>query len=188
MVAKTLDPPDHPTQTKRQVQLTFSETCRQTTVTLPGRGVQPETTESGTGGAAHDPETPVMMPLTARLEVGMSLAALRVHQAFKTPSRRRVVVNMHHDAPSTVLRALPDLPRAAKRAICPEEGRELGRAEVPQAGRPTSPGVGEEASGPKRRRRGPRGKGRTCRNPRSTVHEAEFPPLASRTKTSTQIA
>ena len=83
MVAEKLDPSDHPTQTKRQVQLTFSETCRQTTVTLPERGVQTETIELDPGEAARDLGAPVV-PLPAQVGAGVRLAALRAHRAFQT--------------------------------------------------------------------------------------------------------
>ena len=178
MVAKKLDPSDHPTQTKRQVRLIFSETCRQqTTVTPPERGVQTETVEPGPGTATRGPEAPVA-PLSARVEAGMSLAALRVHHAFKTPNRRRVVVSMRPGtSPGTALavtRASLGPSSMSGRSACLGKGRELGYTKGPPTGCPTS--LREEGyGGPKRRRRGTRGKGRACRTPRPTsmTHGAE---------------
>ncbi len=84
MVAEKLDPSDHPIQTKRQVRLIFSETCRQqTTVTPPERGVQTEIVELDPGEATRDLGAPVM-PLPAQLGAGVRLAALRAHRAFQT--------------------------------------------------------------------------------------------------------
>ena len=185
MVAEKLDPSDHPTQTKRQVRLNFSEVCRQqTTVTPPERGVQTETTEPGPGAATRDPGAPVA-PLSARVEAGMSLAALRVHHAFKTPNRRRVVVSMRSGTSpgtvSAVTRTSSGPSSTSERSACLGKGRELGYAREPPTGCPTS--LREEGyGGPKRRRRGTRGKGRACRTPRppSVTREAEAPLLGPR--------
>ena len=177
MVAEKLDPSDHPTQTKRQVRLNFSEVCRQqTTVTPPERGVQTETTEPGPGAATRDPGAPVA-PFSARVEAGMSLAALRAHRAFKTPNRRRVVVSMRSGTSPGTVSAVTRTSSgpsstserstclASERSACLGKGRELGYAREPPTGCPTS--LREEGyGGPKRRRRGTRGKGRACRTPR----------------------